>query len=88
MLRTIPYFLKETAEEWFENFAAPFNDWNAFKAAFLEQFTNNNTFITLHNCFQNIKQEPSESIMTYIGKFNKLLRQIRQLETNDYYSDA
>ncbi|KAG9294250.1 hypothetical protein G9A89_021609 [Geosiphon pyriformis] len=26
--------------------------------------------------------------MTYIGKFNKLLRQIRQLETNDYYSDA
>ncbi|KAG9295889.1 hypothetical protein G9A89_006628 [Geosiphon pyriformis] len=26
--------------------------------------------------------------MTYLGRFNKLLRQIRQLETNDYYSDA
>ncbi|KAG9300774.1 hypothetical protein G9A89_023572 [Geosiphon pyriformis] len=26
MLRTIPYFLKETAGEWFENLAAPFND--------------------------------------------------------------
>ncbi|KAG9305115.1 hypothetical protein G9A89_007755 [Geosiphon pyriformis] len=26
--------------------------------------------------------------MTYIRKFNKLLRQICQLETNDYYSDA
>ncbi|KAG9284417.1 hypothetical protein G9A89_023674 [Geosiphon pyriformis] len=26
MLRTIPYFLKDTAEEWFENLAAPFND--------------------------------------------------------------
>ncbi|KAG9303036.1 hypothetical protein G9A89_022125 [Geosiphon pyriformis] len=26
MLRTIPYFLKETAEEWFENLAALFND--------------------------------------------------------------
>ncbi|KAG9304431.1 hypothetical protein G9A89_019993 [Geosiphon pyriformis] len=26
--------------------------------------------------------------MTYIGKFNKLFRQIRQLETNDYYSDT
>ncbi|KAG9300748.1 hypothetical protein G9A89_023546 [Geosiphon pyriformis] len=26
--------------------------------------------------------------MTYIGKFNKLLRWIRQLETNDYYFDA
>ncbi|KAG9293608.1 hypothetical protein G9A89_005611 [Geosiphon pyriformis] len=26
--------------------------------------------------------------MTYIGKFNKLFRRIRQLETNNYYSDA
>ncbi|KAG9293020.1 hypothetical protein G9A89_016382 [Geosiphon pyriformis] len=88
MLRTIPYFLKGTAEEWFENLATPFNDWNAFKAAFLEQFTNNNTSITLHNRFRNIKQELSESIMTYIEKFNKLLRRIRQLETNNYYSNA
>ncbi|KAG9290000.1 hypothetical protein G9A89_010306 [Geosiphon pyriformis] len=88
MLRTNSYFLKGTAEEWFENLAAPFNDWNTFKAAFLEQFTDNNTSITLHNCFRNIKQEPSESVITYIGKFNKLLRQIRQLKTNDYYSDA
>ncbi|KAG9291936.1 hypothetical protein G9A89_004874 [Geosiphon pyriformis] len=88
MLKTIPYFLKGTAGEWFENLATPFNDWNAFKAAFLEQFTDNNTSITLRNCFQNIKQELSEFVMTYIGKFNKYLRRIRQLETNDYYSDA
>ncbi|KAG9298960.1 hypothetical protein G9A89_020273 [Geosiphon pyriformis] len=88
MLRTIPYFLKGTAGEWFENLATPFNDWNAFKAAFLEQFTDNNTSITLRNCFRNIKQEPSEFVMTYIEKFNKLLRWIHQLETNDYYSDA
>ncbi|KAG9306996.1 hypothetical protein G9A89_003047 [Geosiphon pyriformis] len=47
MLRTIPYFLKETADEWFENLTTPFNDWTAFKTAFLEQFTNNNTSITL-----------------------------------------
>ncbi|KAG9296525.1 hypothetical protein G9A89_015117 [Geosiphon pyriformis] len=66
MLRTIPYFLKGTAE----------------------QFTDNNTSITLQNCFCNIKQEPSKSVMTYIGKFNKFFRQIHQLETNDYYSDA
>ncbi|KAG9295729.1 hypothetical protein G9A89_001746 [Geosiphon pyriformis] len=88
MLKTIPYFLKGTAGKWFENLAAPFNDWNAFKAAFLEQFTDNNTSITFHNRFRNIKQEPSESVMTYIGKFNKLLRRICQLETNNYYSDA
>ncbi|KAG9301262.1 hypothetical protein G9A89_012645 [Geosiphon pyriformis] len=88
MLRTIPYFLKRTAGKWFENLTTLFNDWTAFKTAFLEQFTNNNTSITLRNCFRNIKQESSKSVMTYIGKFNKLLRQICQLETNDYYSDA
>ncbi|KAG9293790.1 hypothetical protein G9A89_019128 [Geosiphon pyriformis] len=33
-------------------------------------------------------QEPSKSVMTYLGKFNKLLRRIRQLETNEYYSNA
>ncbi|KAG9303577.1 hypothetical protein G9A89_018473 [Geosiphon pyriformis] len=88
MLRTIPYFLKETVGEWFENLAVPFNNWNTFKAAFLEQFTNNNTSITLRNRFRNIKQELSESVMTYIGKFNKFLRRICQLETNNYYFDA
>ncbi|KAG9295207.1 hypothetical protein G9A89_006188 [Geosiphon pyriformis] len=87
MLRTISYFLKKTAGEWFENLAAPFNDWNVFKTAFLKQFTDNNTSITLRNRFRNIKQELSESIMAYIGKFNKLLRQICQLKTNNYYSD-
>ncbi|KAG9289996.1 hypothetical protein G9A89_010302 [Geosiphon pyriformis] len=47
MLRTIFYFLKGTADEWFENLTTPFNDWTAFKTAFLEQFTDNNTSITL-----------------------------------------
>ncbi|KAG9302039.1 hypothetical protein G9A89_021083 [Geosiphon pyriformis] len=61
MLRTIPYFLKETADKWFENLTTPFNDWTAFKTAFLEQFTDNNTSITLRNCFYNIKQELSKS---------------------------
>ncbi|KAG9304427.1 hypothetical protein G9A89_019989 [Geosiphon pyriformis] len=51
-------------------------------------FTDNNTSITLRNRFRNIKQDPSESVMTYLGKFNKLLRRIRQLETDEYYSNA
>ncbi|KAG9286446.1 hypothetical protein G9A89_014612 [Geosiphon pyriformis] len=88
MLKTILYFLQETAGEWFENLEALPEHWEAFKTAFLEQFTNNNTSITLQNWFQNIKQEPSESVMTYLGKFNKLLRRIRQLETNEYYFNA
>ncbi|KAG9291743.1 hypothetical protein G9A89_012028 [Geosiphon pyriformis] len=88
MLKAIPYFLQGTAGEWFENLEEPFENWQAFKDAFLQQFTNNNTSITLRNCFHNIKQETSKSVMTYLGRFNKLLRQIQQLETNDYYSDA
>ncbi|KAG9291197.1 hypothetical protein G9A89_004600 [Geosiphon pyriformis] len=78
----------ETADEWFENLEAPPENWEAFKTAFLEQFTDNNTSITLRNQFRNIKQEPSKSVMTYLGKFNKLLGRIRQLETNEYYSNA
>ncbi|KAG9291153.1 hypothetical protein G9A89_013025 [Geosiphon pyriformis] len=88
MLRTILYFLKRTTGKWFENLTISFNNWTAFKTVFLEQFTDNNTSITLRNCFRNIKQKPSESVMTYIEKFNKLFRRICQLETNDYYSDA
>ncbi|KAG9290206.1 hypothetical protein G9A89_022182 [Geosiphon pyriformis] len=66
ILRTISYFLKETAGEWFENLAIPFNDWNTFKAVFLEQFTDNNTSITLRNRFQNIKQKPSKSVRPHV----------------------
>ncbi|KAG9286049.1 hypothetical protein G9A89_022726 [Geosiphon pyriformis] len=88
MFKAISYFLQETARKWFENLVEPFENWQAFKDAFLQQFTDNNTFITLRNHFCNIKQETSETVMTYFGRFNKLFRRIRQLETNDYYSDA
>ncbi|KAG9289185.1 hypothetical protein G9A89_022494 [Geosiphon pyriformis] len=74
-------------QEWLDKVQKAGNA-NAFKDAFLQQFTDNNTSITLRNCFCNIKQETSETVMTYLGRFNKLLRQIRQLETNNYYSDA
>ncbi|KAG9289492.1 hypothetical protein G9A89_003651 [Geosiphon pyriformis] len=84
MLKAISYFLQGT----FENLEEPFENWQAFKDAFLQQFTNNNTSITLRNRFRNIKQETSETVMTYLGRFNKLLRRIQQLETNDYYSNA
>ncbi|KAG9298867.1 hypothetical protein G9A89_015888 [Geosiphon pyriformis] len=88
MLKAIPYFLQGMAGKWFENLEAPPEYWEAFKTAFLEQFTDNNTSIILQNQFRNIKQEPSKSVMTYFGKFNKLLRKICQLETNEYYSNA
>ncbi|KAG9290768.1 hypothetical protein G9A89_011731 [Geosiphon pyriformis] len=99
----IPEFTGEDSEtspqEWLEKVskAGDANGWNTarmlkailyFLQEMAEQFTNNNTSITLRNWFQNIKQKPSESVMTYFGKFNKLLRRICQLETNEYYSNA
>ncbi|KAG9303212.1 hypothetical protein G9A89_000747 [Geosiphon pyriformis] len=81
MLRTILYFLKRTAGEWFENLAAPFNDWNTFKAVFLEQFTDNNTSITLRNHFRNIKQEPSESVCLHVPEdLNSAIQHAKRYE--------
>ncbi|KAG9305508.1 hypothetical protein G9A89_006478 [Geosiphon pyriformis] len=71
MLKAISYFL--------QGMVAPPKNWEAFKTAFLEQFTDNNTSITLRNC---------ESVITYLEKFNKLLRRICQLKTNEYYFNA
>ncbi|KAG9307189.1 hypothetical protein G9A89_017017 [Geosiphon pyriformis] len=79
MLKTISYFLQKTAEKWFENLEELFENWQAFKNAFLQQFTNNNTFITLCNCFHNIKQETSETILVQFiaGLKDKLIKKVR-----------
>ncbi|KAG9302052.1 hypothetical protein G9A89_021096 [Geosiphon pyriformis] len=78
MLKAIPYFLQGTAGEWFENLEELFDNWQAFKDAFLQQFTDNNTSITLHNCFHNIKQETSETILDQFiaGLKDKLIKKV------------
>ncbi|KAG9297341.1 hypothetical protein G9A89_004003 [Geosiphon pyriformis] len=79
MLKTISYFLQGTAREWFKNLEELFENWQAFKDAFLQQFTDNNTSITLHNHFCNIKQETSETILDQFiaGLKNKLIKKVR-----------
>ncbi|KAG9299808.1 hypothetical protein G9A89_013168 [Geosiphon pyriformis] len=74
MLKAIPYFLQRTAEKWFENLEELFENWQAFKDAFLQQFTNNNTSITLYNCFCNIKQETSETFIAELK--DKLIKKV------------
>ncbi|KAG9291436.1 hypothetical protein G9A89_021855 [Geosiphon pyriformis] len=74
MLKAIPYFLQKTAGEWFENLEEPFENWQAFKNAFLQQFTDNNTSITLRNRFCNIKQKTSESFIA--GLKDKLIKKV------------
>ncbi|KAG9295796.1 hypothetical protein G9A89_009025 [Geosiphon pyriformis] len=74
MLKAIPYFLQKTAGEWFENLEKPFENWQAFKNAFLQQFTDNNTSITLRNCFHNIKQETFETFIAELK--DKLIKKV------------
>ncbi|KAG9295291.1 hypothetical protein G9A89_021222 [Geosiphon pyriformis] len=78
MLKAIPYFLQGTAEEWFENLGELFENWQAFKDVFLQQFTDNNISITLCNCFCNIKQETSETILNqFIARLkDKLIKKV------------
>ncbi|KAG9288047.1 hypothetical protein G9A89_017642 [Geosiphon pyriformis] len=59
----------------FENLEELFENWQAFKDAFLQQFTDNNTSITLRNCFYNIKQETSETFI--VGLKDKLIKKVR-----------
>ncbi|KAG9301742.1 hypothetical protein G9A89_003288 [Geosiphon pyriformis] len=60
------------------NTREPFENWQAFKDAFLQQFTDNNTSITFCNCFHNIKQETSETILDQFiaGLKNKLIKKV------------
>ncbi|KAG9306999.1 hypothetical protein G9A89_003050 [Geosiphon pyriformis] len=74
MLKAIPYFLQRTAGEWFENLEEPFENWQAFKDAFLQQFTDNNISITLRNRFCNIKQETSETFIAELK--DKLIKKV------------
>ncbi|KAG9297934.1 hypothetical protein G9A89_018762 [Geosiphon pyriformis] len=56
----------------------PFENWQAFKDAFLQQFIDNNTSITFHNHFHNIKQETSKTILDqFIAELkDKLIKKV------------
>ncbi|KAG9290687.1 hypothetical protein G9A89_011650 [Geosiphon pyriformis] len=74
----IPEFTGEdndtSPQEWLDKVQKA-GDANAFKDAFLQQFTDNNTSITLRNCFCNIKQETSESFIARLK--DKLIKKVR-----------
>ncbi|KAG9307514.1 hypothetical protein G9A89_017344 [Geosiphon pyriformis] len=74
MLKAILYFLQRTAGEWFENLEELFENWQTFKDVFLQQFTNNNTSITLRNRFCNIKQKTSKTFIA--GLKDKLIKKV------------
>ncbi|KAG9284056.1 hypothetical protein G9A89_022830 [Geosiphon pyriformis] len=57
-------------------------DFNAFKHAFLQYFSNNNSINQLANTFTTIKQGETEAVTTYLGCFHKNLHQIQVIDTN------
>ncbi|KAG9285293.1 hypothetical protein G9A89_001427 [Geosiphon pyriformis] len=80
-LQTIPYFLKETANSWYQSLATRPQTFQQFKTAFLEYFSNNNSINCLANTFTTIKQNNTEAVTTYLGCFHRVLCQIQAINT-------
>ncbi|KAG9302755.1 hypothetical protein G9A89_009532 [Geosiphon pyriformis] len=81
-LQAIPYFLKNTANSWYQSLVDKSQDFNTFKLEFLRYFSNNNSINRLANTFTTIKQEETKAVTTYLGCFHRNLRQIQAIDTN------
>ncbi|KAG9294642.1 hypothetical protein G9A89_008121 [Geosiphon pyriformis] len=69
-IQAIPYFLKDTANSWYQSLINKPQDFNAFKAEFLRYFSNNNSINHLVNTFTTIKQRETEAVTTYLECFH------------------
>ncbi|KAG9302894.1 hypothetical protein G9A89_022310 [Geosiphon pyriformis] len=81
-MQAILYFLKDTADLWYQNLINKPQDFNAFKAEFLRYFSNNNSINYLVNAFTTIKQGETKAVTTYLGCFHRNLRQIQAIDAN------
>ncbi|KAG9300170.1 hypothetical protein G9A89_010580 [Geosiphon pyriformis] len=63
-MQAISYFLKDTANLWYQSLINKPQDFNAFKVEFLRYFSNNNSINRLVNAFTTIKQRETEAIQT------------------------
>ncbi|KAG9288413.1 hypothetical protein G9A89_015619 [Geosiphon pyriformis] len=81
-MQVIPYFLKDTADLWYQSLVNKPQDFNAFKLEFLRYFSNNNSINRLANTFTTIKQEDTKAVTTYLGHFHRNLHQIQAIDTN------
>ncbi|KAG9288566.1 hypothetical protein G9A89_003441 [Geosiphon pyriformis] len=70
-IQAIPYFLKNTANSWYQSLVNKPQDFNAFKAEFLRYFSNNNSINCLVNTFTTMKQGEIEAI------FNQFIHGLR-----------
>ncbi|KAG9287705.1 hypothetical protein G9A89_004108 [Geosiphon pyriformis] len=81
-MQAIPYFLKDTADSWYQSLINKPQNFNAFKAEFLRYFSNNNSINCLVNAFTTMKQGETEAVIIYLGRFHRNLCQIQAIDTN------
>ncbi|KAG9300316.1 hypothetical protein G9A89_011389 [Geosiphon pyriformis] len=81
-MQAILYFLKDTADSWYQSLVNKPQDFNAFKLEFLKYFSNNNSINRLANTFTTIKQGEIEAVTTYLGHFHRNLCQIQAIDAN------
>ncbi|KAG9306881.1 hypothetical protein G9A89_002550 [Geosiphon pyriformis] len=84
-IQAIPYFLKDTANSWYQSLVNKPQDFNVFKVEFLRYFSNNNSINHLVNTFTTMKQGETETVTTYLGHFHRNLRQIQTID-DDYFT--
>ncbi|KAG9294137.1 hypothetical protein G9A89_021496 [Geosiphon pyriformis] len=84
-MQAISYFFQDTTNLWYQSLANKPQDFAAFKLAFLQYFSNNNSINQLANTFTTIKQRENEAVTTYLGHFHRNLHQIQAIQA-DYFT--
>ncbi|KAG9288762.1 hypothetical protein G9A89_023059 [Geosiphon pyriformis] len=85
-IQTLPFFLKDTADSWYQSLETKPTSFVEFKNALLEYFSDPNAVIQLQNEFNTIKQNTGETVTQYLARFNRIRRQIEAIEQG-YYTD-
>ncbi|KAG9286382.1 hypothetical protein G9A89_014548 [Geosiphon pyriformis] len=80
-MQAIPYFLKDTADSWYQSLVNKPQDFNIFKVEFLRYFSNNNSINRLVNTFTTMKQEETEAILNQFicGLRSSILQHVHPL---------
>ncbi|KAG9304830.1 hypothetical protein G9A89_016860 [Geosiphon pyriformis] len=69
-IQTLFFFLKGTADSWYQSLETKLTSFAEFKDTLLEYFSNPNAIIQLQNKFNTIKQSTSETVTQYLAQFN------------------
>ncbi|KAG9287409.1 hypothetical protein G9A89_023781 [Geosiphon pyriformis] len=85
-IQTLLFFLKGTADSWYQSLETKPTSFTEFKNALLEYFSDPNAVIQLQNKFNTIKQNTGETVTQYLARFNRICRQIESIEQG-YYTD-